>query len=240
MDFFFALRVSASGLAAERVRVNLASSNLANAESTRGPDGKPAGLPRFSMVAYTGGPMRIAGWRYPVVVDLAGLAIPNQNRPIRFGHDMQSGVGHTDAIQIDNGKLLAKGTVSRDTAALHAENSVRCLSTSAALISVAMSAGIAAMPTPVATAMRNGRRVTTAAATGVGRVSIGDDSPACHSMSPGSRASRCIDSFRSVMRIAIRLGSGSEALSRKSWCGTSLNWTAISVARFGSRLPIRR
>jgi flagellar basal-body rod protein FlgC len=41
MDFLSALRISASGLAAERVRVNLASSNLANAESTRGPDGKP-------------------------------------------------------------------------------------------------------------------------------------------------------------------------------------------------------
>ena len=44
-------------------------------------------LPRFSMVAYTGGPMRIAGWRYPVVIDLAGLAIPSQSRPIRFSHD---------------------------------------------------------------------------------------------------------------------------------------------------------
>ncbi len=41
MDFLSALRISASGLAAERVRVNLASSNLANAEATRGPDGKP-------------------------------------------------------------------------------------------------------------------------------------------------------------------------------------------------------
>ena len=41
MDFLSALRVSGSGLAAERVRVNLASSNLANAESTRGPDGRP-------------------------------------------------------------------------------------------------------------------------------------------------------------------------------------------------------
>ena len=69
------------------------------------------------MLAYTGGPMRVGGWRWPVIVDLAGLAIPSQNRPIRFGHDMQSGVGHTDAIQIDNGKLLAKGTVSRDTVA---------------------------------------------------------------------------------------------------------------------------
>jgi len=41
MDFLSALRISASGLSAERVRVNLAASNLANAESTRGADGKP-------------------------------------------------------------------------------------------------------------------------------------------------------------------------------------------------------
>ena len=74
-------------------------------------------LPQFRMVAYTGGSMRIAGWRYPVVVDLAGLAIPSQNRPIRFGHDMQSGVGHTDTIKIEEGRLTATGVVSRDTAA---------------------------------------------------------------------------------------------------------------------------
>ncbi len=41
MDFFTAMRVSASGLSAERTRVNLAASNLANAETTRGPDGGP-------------------------------------------------------------------------------------------------------------------------------------------------------------------------------------------------------
>lgn len=79
-------------------------------------DGRPR-LPRFSMVGYTGGPMRIAGWRYPVIVDLAGLAIPSQSRPIRFGHDMASGVGHTDAIRIEDGRLVATGVVSRDTAA---------------------------------------------------------------------------------------------------------------------------
>jgi flagellar basal-body rod protein FlgC len=41
MDFFTALKVSGSGLTAERTRVNLASSNLANAETTRGPNGQP-------------------------------------------------------------------------------------------------------------------------------------------------------------------------------------------------------
>jgi hypothetical protein len=74
-------------------------------------------LPRFRMVAYTGAPMRIAGWRYPVVLDLAGLTIPSQSRPIRFGHDPLSGVGHTDAIRIEDSQLTATGVVSRDTAA---------------------------------------------------------------------------------------------------------------------------
>ena len=61
--------------------------------------------------------MRVAGWRYPVVLDLAGLAIPSQSRPIRFGHDPLAGVGHTDAIRIDQGQLVATGIVSRDPAA---------------------------------------------------------------------------------------------------------------------------
>ncbi|MFZ5439607.1 MAG: flagellar basal body rod protein FlgC [Myxococcota bacterium] len=40
-DFLTALRISGSGLSAQRTRVNVAASNLANAESTRGPDGEP-------------------------------------------------------------------------------------------------------------------------------------------------------------------------------------------------------
>ena len=49
-------------------------------------------LPRFEMVAYTGQPMRIAGWRYPLVVDLTGLSVPSQSRPIRFAHDPVRGL----------------------------------------------------------------------------------------------------------------------------------------------------
>lgn len=74
-------------------------------------------LPRFRMLAYTGAPMRVTGWRYPVVLDLAGLAIPSQTRPIRFSHDPVSGVGHTDSIRIENGQLVAAGVISRDTPA---------------------------------------------------------------------------------------------------------------------------
>src|SRR5919107_2644162 len=41
MSLDAALSVSASALTAERARVEVAVSNLANAESTRGPDGRP-------------------------------------------------------------------------------------------------------------------------------------------------------------------------------------------------------
>jgi flagellar basal-body rod protein FlgC len=41
MDFFTAMEVSASGLSAERTRMNVASSNLANVSTTRGADGGP-------------------------------------------------------------------------------------------------------------------------------------------------------------------------------------------------------
>jgi len=74
-------------------------------------------LPRFSMVAYTGGMMRIAGWRHPVIVDLAGLAIPAQARPIRYEHDPKAGVGHSESIRVESGHLVAAGVISRNTEA---------------------------------------------------------------------------------------------------------------------------
>ena len=59
-------------------------------------EGDAQAVPRFTMVAYTGESMRIEGWRFPVVVDLEGLSIPSQRRPVRFGHSMYAGVGHTE------------------------------------------------------------------------------------------------------------------------------------------------
>lgn len=41
IDFFTAMEVSASGLAAQRTRMNVASSNLANAQTTEAADGGP-------------------------------------------------------------------------------------------------------------------------------------------------------------------------------------------------------
>ncbi len=41
MSFFKAMDISSSGLAAQRVRMNILSANLANAQSTRGDEGGP-------------------------------------------------------------------------------------------------------------------------------------------------------------------------------------------------------
>ena len=75
MDFLSALRISASGLAAERLRVNLASSNLANAESTRGPDGKPyQRLDPVMQAVPFGDELAMAGGGQPMGVEVARVA----------------------------------------------------------------------------------------------------------------------------------------------------------------------
>ena len=79
-------------------------------------NGRPK-LPSFKMTVYTGGPMTLACWYRPVIVDLAGLRIPSQSRPVRFNHNAADGVGHTDRLAVENNKLLATGLISRDTEA---------------------------------------------------------------------------------------------------------------------------
>ena len=74
-----------------------------------GGDGKT--LRRFSMTAYTGGAMTLAGWPHPVVVDLSGLAVGKKSRPILMDHDSDRIVGHTDAVGTD-GLLSVAGVIS--------------------------------------------------------------------------------------------------------------------------------
>ena len=73
-------------------------------------DGKA--LRRFTMTAYTGGAMALAGWPYPVVVDLAGLALGKKSRPILMNHDTGRIVGHTDTVGTDGGSLTVAGVIS--------------------------------------------------------------------------------------------------------------------------------
>jgi hypothetical protein len=98
---------------------------LTDPEQTIVADGNAASSviasPTFSMVAYTGDAMRVMGWRYPVVVDLSGLHIPSQRRPIRFAHSAFQGIGHTERITVttqgNHQQLVAEGVISRDTPA---------------------------------------------------------------------------------------------------------------------------
>jgi hypothetical protein len=87
--------------------------------SREGSGDSPSGPPRFEMIANTGRkPMRLEGWKHPVVMDLAGMTIPSQSRPIRLQHDSGKGVGHTDYIGINaSGELEARGVISRHTEA---------------------------------------------------------------------------------------------------------------------------
>jgi hypothetical protein len=69
-------------------------------------------LRRFSMVAYTGGEMQLAGWNKPVIVDLAGLEVTEKARPILKDHDPSRIVGHTDGVENDGETLRVTGVMS--------------------------------------------------------------------------------------------------------------------------------
>lgn len=62
---------------AQTVPSHLQLTVTARVEVEAAADGSANALPRFQMVGYTGGPMRVAGWKYPVILDLAGLSIPS-------------------------------------------------------------------------------------------------------------------------------------------------------------------
>lgn len=70
---------------------------------------------RFSMTAYTGGPMRPKldpPFPHPVIVDLAGLDLTKQRFPALKDHDSKQLVGHTERIATDGKSLTAEGVVS--------------------------------------------------------------------------------------------------------------------------------
>lgn len=76
-------------------------------------EGDAQAMRRFSMTAYTGGAMQLVGWRYPVVVDLQGLDVGRQRRPILLDHtrDVEFVMGQTDSVAVMNGQLIVAGQV---------------------------------------------------------------------------------------------------------------------------------
>lgn len=72
-------------------------------------------LPKFSLVAYTGGKVKTRDIPIPIVVEMTGIDIPKQKIPVRFEHKSAQGVGHTERIAVAAMELLAEGVISRDT-----------------------------------------------------------------------------------------------------------------------------
>jgi len=75
-----------------------------------GPEGQPAKLPRFKMNVYNGGPMSV-GYYGRVIIDLAGLQIPDRAVPVHRDHDMGKIVGHGEA-RIEGGRVWIDGEIS--------------------------------------------------------------------------------------------------------------------------------
>jgi hypothetical protein len=87
-----------------------------NMEAAAGPDAQAARPRRFHMDAYTGSALAIAGWRFPVVVDLTGLTVRGGAK-VYLDHDRAARVGHIDGIQVEHGGLRVSGVISSTTQA---------------------------------------------------------------------------------------------------------------------------
>lgn len=84
---------------------------LIAADSADAGDGKPK-LQKFKMTAYTGGHLDLAGYAFPVVVDLAGMQVSKKSKPILHAHDHSQIVGHTSEVTINNGSIGLTGVIS--------------------------------------------------------------------------------------------------------------------------------
>ncbi|WP_417848815.1 hypothetical protein [Thalassoglobus sp.] len=69
-------------------------------------------LRRFSMTAYTGGKLLLAGFAFPVIVDLSGLKVSAKSRPILRDHDASRIVGHTETLEVNAGSIKLAGVIS--------------------------------------------------------------------------------------------------------------------------------
>jgi phage major head subunit gpT-like protein len=66
---------------------------------------------RFTTLAYTGGPMVVANYQAPVVIDLAGMESESAV-PMLMGHDHTAIVGHADSVEIMATQIKAAGAIS--------------------------------------------------------------------------------------------------------------------------------
>lgn len=67
---------------------------------------------KFSLTAYSGGPLRVSGYTHEIVVDLAGLTTRGGRVVVNLDHNDKARVGHVTAIENDSRQLMLSGVVS--------------------------------------------------------------------------------------------------------------------------------
>ena len=90
----------------------LAPVEIQAAEAAEGEE--PKGPPTFSVVAYTGGQMSIAGYDRPIVVDLSGMKFA-KSIVANLDHIQSQRVGHVTSKSKENGTLTLAGIASAAT-----------------------------------------------------------------------------------------------------------------------------
>ncbi len=91
-----------------RISASIGTATIQAAEG----DGEAKKLGRFEGLAYTGAPMRPEGWWNPIIVDLDGVRISNQHRPVLRQHDHEQLVGHTDSVKVTKDGITMAGVFS--------------------------------------------------------------------------------------------------------------------------------
>lgn len=74
-------------------------------------EGEGSTLPKFSMLAYTGGPMFVGNYFDPVAIDLSGLKA-DAKTPILLNHDSTQIVAHSEQVDVGDSSLSLSGIVS--------------------------------------------------------------------------------------------------------------------------------
>jgi hypothetical protein len=75
-------------------------------------DGDDSKLASFDVMAYTGAPMDLEGWRYPVILDLHGVEAAGEQIPALRAHNDDRVVGHSEEIAINAEGIRVRGIVS--------------------------------------------------------------------------------------------------------------------------------
>lgn len=86
--------------------------SIIEAAAIEGEAGEGSRLPTFDVLAYTGAPMALNGYRFPVIIDLNGIKAQSSQIPVLHGHDDDRVVGHTTEAIINADGVRFKGVIS--------------------------------------------------------------------------------------------------------------------------------